>query len=320
LPNGQGQCCNPFTGQCVSEGGDTPPPPPNPTTPPSVPQGCPSGYLPNGQGMCCLPGTNQCVSEGTGNPPPPPTTTTPVIPQGCPSGYLSNGQGMCCRPGTNDCVSEGSSGGNTGGGNPPNNPTSPFIGCPSGYLPNGQGMCCKPGSDECVQEATPQNGKTWKKVVRVEVGPATNSTQQFCKLIYSCEDWYVCNSYPGNADDCHYSHTNCSSSLECGPGNGDSPGTTPTIPTSPGGSGGTPTDNACPEGTHRSRVAGTCVPDAQVNEINTDSLKNDCYRETLLRLTGSSWWKNSVLDILKSFDCSSKIHLSFDNSSQLQIH
>ncbi len=63
LPNGQGMCCNPFTGECMIEGGGTPPPPnptPNPTPPPTG-GGCPDGYLPNGNGMCCNPFTGHCV-------------------------------------------------------------------------------------------------------------------------------------------------------------------------------------------------------------------------------------------------------------------
>ena len=56
LPNGNGMCCNPFNGDCVSDGGNTPPPSPDPTpTPPPTGGGCPDGYLPNGQGMCCSP-------------------------------------------------------------------------------------------------------------------------------------------------------------------------------------------------------------------------------------------------------------------------
>ncbi|MDZ7896479.1 MAG: hypothetical protein U5N85_00405 [Arcicella sp.] len=142
LPNGNGRCCNPFTGDCIDEptGGDGNPTPPPP--PPPIPQGCPDGYLPNGQGMCCSPFTGQCVSEnGGGTPPPTPTPPLPT-PQGCPTGYLPNGNGMCCRPGTNDCVSEG--------GLPTTTPVQ--QGCPSGYLPNGQGLCCSPFTSICIND------------------------------------------------------------------------------------------------------------------------------------------------------------------------
>lgn len=121
LPNGNGMCCNPFTGDCVNEGGGTPPPPPvtppTPTTPP-IYVGCPAGYLSNGQGMCCDPFTGNCFSEGVGNsgggtPITPPTTPPSTLPislqnaaQGCPAGYLPNGQGMCCDPFTGNCTSE----------------------------------------------------------------------------------------------------------------------------------------------------------------------------------------------------------------------
>lgn len=76
LPNGQGQCCNPFTGECVNEGGGggTPPSTYTKTETRTVTTtteggssggggGCPEGYLPNGQGMCCNPFTNDCVPE-----------------------------------------------------------------------------------------------------------------------------------------------------------------------------------------------------------------------------------------------------------------
>jgi hypothetical protein len=115
LPNGQGMCCSPFTGECVNEdgGGDNPPPPPPPN-----PQGCPDGYLPNGQGMCCSPFTGQCVNEGSGgnnggqNLTETKTETiitpVPVINSngGCPAGYLPNGQGLCCMPSSDACVPE----------------------------------------------------------------------------------------------------------------------------------------------------------------------------------------------------------------------
>ena len=121
LPNGQGLCCNPFTGECVSENGGTPPPPPPPNPP--VPQGCPSGYLPNGHGMCCNPFTGDCVSEGSIN------------------GGGSRGQSYTeTKTETRTTLTGGSSGG-----------------CPVGYLPNGKGLCCSPSSDACVNEtpATP---------------------------------------------------------------------------------------------------------------------------------------------------------------------
>lgn len=82
LPNGNGMCCNPFSGDCVSEGGGVETPSTytetrtetRVTTTPSGGGGsasCPDGYLPNGQGSCCNPFTGDCVSVnqtgGVGN-------------------------------------------------------------------------------------------------------------------------------------------------------------------------------------------------------------------------------------------------------------
>ena len=79
LPNGNGMCCNPFTGNCMSEGGGNPPTTTQGNNPPTTKTetritsttstangssgGCPNGYLPDGQGQCCHPFTGECVFE-----------------------------------------------------------------------------------------------------------------------------------------------------------------------------------------------------------------------------------------------------------------
>ena len=91
LPNGQGMCCDPFTGNCVSEGGSNsgggnPPPSTPPANVVRVPASCPSGFLPNGQGGCNNPFTGQQTNEEcpTGfvvpTPVPPPPLPPPYDP------------------------------------------------------------------------------------------------------------------------------------------------------------------------------------------------------------------------------------------------
>ncbi len=69
LPNGNGRCCSPFTGECVNEDDGYLD---NATTKAEVRKRivgstgststCPNGYLPNGQGMCCNPFNGECVA------------------------------------------------------------------------------------------------------------------------------------------------------------------------------------------------------------------------------------------------------------------
>ena len=84
LPNGNGMCCSPFTGDCVGEGGGTPPVE-NPSPTNSLPVtnsflSCPVGYLPNGQGMCNNPFTGQSMGEVTYSLPQP---GEPIVGCGC---------------------------------------------------------------------------------------------------------------------------------------------------------------------------------------------------------------------------------------------
>ena len=81
LPNGQGMCCNPFTGICISEGGEN---------------------------ISGIPSDEHSITETKTE-----TRTRTITTQGnsgisggCPNGYLSNGQGKCCNSFSDGCVDE----------------------------------------------------------------------------------------------------------------------------------------------------------------------------------------------------------------------
>lgn len=89
LPNGQGYCCDPFTGVCLNEGGVTPS------------QNCPSGYLPNGQGSCCNPSTGHCINGGSTQDGTPPNTQQIYSGEWkCTAGLVPTSGGNCLDPNT----------------------------------------------------------------------------------------------------------------------------------------------------------------------------------------------------------------------------
>jgi hypothetical protein len=147
LPNGQGQCCNPFNGECVSENQAN-------STPPTC-------YLDIYQ-KSDAPVSNTSMVTGAN------TERQQMENQGwelvrsiafdCNTGLVQPAEGFPEETNVNDAANQAmnayiaqhnnnNGGGGTGGGG---GGTGGSGGCPSGFLPNGQGLCCNPFTGQCL--------------------------------------------------------------------------------------------------------------------------------------------------------------------------